>query len=122
MLFVYCVCSTLLQAVAGASPAKPKNETEEQIDPNVSLSSSPEFYQYICVLESLFSSRTPPTLPQQYFKLRSQAILAQKQSGPHPYPHKFTVTISLTDFIEAYQHLEAGQHHTDVVSVAGTRP
>ena len=56
---------------------------------------------------------------QQYFQLRSQAILAQKKTGPPPYPHKFNVTISLTDFIEQYHSLEAGQHHSDVVSMAG---
>lgn len=56
---------------------------------------------------------------QQYFQLRSQAILAQKKTGPPPYPHKFNVTISLTDFINSYQSLEAGQHHSDSVSVAG---
>ena len=45
--------------------------------------------------------------------------MAQKVTGPHPYPHKFVVTVSLSDFIEAYQQLEDGQHLTDVVSVAG---
>ena len=59
-------------------------------------------------------------MSQQYFQLRSQAILAQKKTGPPPYPHKFNVTTSLTDFIDKYQDLEAGQHHeTDSVSVAG---
>ena len=56
---------------------------------------------------------------QQYLKLRSNAISALKQSGPHPYPHKFHVTMSLVDFIERYQALGDGEHHTDVVSVAG---
>ena len=88
-----------------------KKDAEEQIDPNVRSRTLPVWlYQYMKVLLSL---------SQQYFKLRSQAIQAQKVTGPHPYPHKFRVTISLTDFIDSYQHLEAGQHHTDVVSVAG---
>ena len=56
---------------------------------------------------------------QQYFLLRSQAILAQKQTGPSPYPHKFVVTMSLSDFIEKYQQLNAGEHNSDVVCVAG---
>ena len=33
-----------------------------------------------------------------------------KHSGPNPYPHKFVVTSSLTDFIERYQGLEPGEH------------
>lgn len=57
--------------------------------------------------------------PNQYFKLRSSAILEQKQTGPTPYPHKFVVTISLSDFIAKYDHLEPGEHNSDVVSVAG---
>lgn len=94
------------------APSK-KKDAEEQIDPNVSIL----FVQYQFsktskgALSCLFS--------QQYFKLRTQAIQAQKVSGPHPYPHKFQVTLSLSDFIDSYQHLEPGQHHTDVVSVAG---
>ena len=56
---------------------------------------------------------------QQYFKLRSNAVSALKEKGPHPYPHKFHVTLSLTAFIEQYQSLDAGEHHSDTVSVAG---
>ena len=63
----------------------------------------------------------PCIFVQQYFKLRSQAIQAQKQSGPHPYPHKFHVTMALTDFIEKYDDkLEPGdQVAEDIVQVAG---
>ena len=56
---------------------------------------------------------------QQYLKLRSNAVAALKKTGPHPYPHKFHVSVSLTSFIEQYQGLGDGEHHTDVVSVAG---
>ena len=56
---------------------------------------------------------------QQYLKLRSNAVAALKKTGPHPYPHKFNVTTSLTAFIDQYQGLQDGEHHTDVVSVAG---
>ncbi|XP_071811724.1 lysine--tRNA ligase-like isoform X3 [Apostichopus japonicus] len=41
--------------------------------------------------------------PREYFKLRSQAVATLKESGEHPYPHKFHVTISLKDFIEKFQ-------------------
>ena len=56
---------------------------------------------------------------QQYLKLRSNAVAALKKTGPHPYPHKFHVTTSLIAFIEQYKGLEDGEHHSDVVSVAG---
>jgi lysyl-tRNA synthetase class 2 len=58
--------------------------------------------------------------PNQYFKLRSQMVKHLKQSGPHPYPHKFHVTSSLTDFIQSHSDLEAGERREDVtVSISG---
>ncbi|XP_070566429.1 lysine--tRNA ligase-like isoform X2 [Ptychodera flava] len=58
--------------------------------------------------------------PRQYFKIRSQAIAQQKEAGENPYPHKFHVTVSLTDFIEKYSHLKAEEQLNDViVNVAG---
>lgn len=44
---------------------------------------------------------------------------AAEGKGPHPYPHKFHVSISLADFIEKYKDIKDGEHHPDVVSVAG---
>lgn len=59
--------------------------------------------------------------PNEYFKLRSNAVEALKADpSTHPYPHKFHVSISLTEFIEKYNSLEAGQTLTDVEArVAG---
>lgn len=58
--------------------------------------------------------------PNQYFKLRSQAIQAQKVSGPHPYPHKFHVTISLTEFTEKFQDIQPGEQLRDqIFSISG---
>ncbi|XP_014668686.1 PREDICTED: lysine--tRNA ligase-like [Priapulus caudatus] len=57
--------------------------------------------------------------PNEYFKLRLQSITAWKEAGEDAYPHKFDVSISLTDFIAKYEHLVAGEVHDDVVSVAG---
>jgi Lysyl-tRNA synthetase (class II) len=43
-----------------------------------------------------------------------------KEQGPHPYPHKFTVTSSLEDFIEKYSDLPDAQVLENVtLSVAG---
>ena len=58
--------------------------------------------------------------PNQYFKIRSQAIHQLKVSGEDPYPHKFHVDISLTQFIQEYSHLQPGDHLTDItLKVAG---
>lgn len=59
--------------------------------------------------------------PNEYFKIRSQAIEALKADpATHPYPHKFHVSISLTDFIEKYNDLEPGTTLNDVETrVAG---
>ena len=46
--------------------------------------------------------------PNEYFKLRSAAVEELKQGPNHPYPHKFHVNVSLTEFIKTYSSLEAG--------------
>ncbi|PSN29781.1 Lysine--tRNA ligase [Blattella germanica] len=58
---------------------------------------------------------------QEYFRLRSQAVAQLKNSSDeHPYPHKFHVSISLTEFIEAYNNIGEGDILNSVeVSVAG---
>ncbi|KAG9316910.1 hypothetical protein JVU11DRAFT_2988 [Chiua virens] len=41
--------------------------------------------------------------PNQYFELRSRAILKLKETqDPNPYPHKFHVTKSIADFVREY--------------------
>ncbi|XP_034437313.1 lysine--tRNA ligase isoform X2 [Hippoglossus hippoglossus] len=52
--------------------------------------------------------------PNQYFKIRSQAIQELKGTAEDPYPHKYHVDLSLTDFIEKYNHLQPGDQLTDV--------
>ena len=47
--------------------------------------------------------------PNEYFKLRSAKIEELKLGPNHPYPHKFHVNISLTEFIETYSSLESGE-------------
>lgn len=56
---------------------------------------------------------------QEYFKLRSKSIAQLKDKGDNPYPHKFHVQISLTEFIEKYNDTPAGETHDVEVSVAG---
>uniref|UniRef100_A0A2K5RAY7 Lysine--tRNA ligase n=1 Tax=Cebus imitator TaxID=2715852 RepID=A0A2K5RAY7_CEBIM len=58
--------------------------------------------------------------PNQYYKIHSQAIHQLKVKGEDPYPHKFHVDISLTDFIQEYSHLQPGDHLTGItLRVAG---
>ena len=59
-------------------------------------------------------------LPQQYFKIRSQAIEKLKRTDEPPYPHKFHVSLSLTQFIEKYKDMEPEQWADEVISLAGT--
>uniref|UniRef100_A0A1I8EE23 Lysine--tRNA ligase n=1 Tax=Wuchereria bancrofti TaxID=6293 RepID=A0A1I8EE23_WUCBA len=47
-----------------------------------------------------------PSDPQEYFKLRTTLLNEHRSKGINPYPHKFHVSISLTDFIEKYDSLE----------------
>ena len=60
--------------------------------------------------------------PNQYFELRSRAVEELKQDpSSHPYPHKFHVSMSLTEFIENYSNtLKDGESLDDVeVRIAG---
>ncbi|KAI8336031.1 lysyl-tRNA synthetase [Blakeslea trispora] len=59
--------------------------------------------------------------PNQYFELRSKAINKLRQdANPEPYPHKFQVELSLPEFIEKFNKLEAGDRLDDQeITVAG---
>eukprot|EP00112_Aurelia_sp_Birch-Aquarium-sp1_P021156 Seg562.11 transcript_id=Seg562.11/GoldUCD/mRNA.D3Y31 product="Lysine-tRNA ligase" protein_id=Seg562.11/GoldUCD/D3Y31 len=58
--------------------------------------------------------------PNQYYKIRSQAVAALKDSGDSPYPHKYDVSISLKNYIDKYEGItKNGEFLTDIVSVAG---
>jgi len=58
---------------------------------------------------------------QEYLKLRTAHITGLKDGGDNPYPHKFHVSISLTEFVEKYGGIADGEQHVDVVSVAGKK-
>lgn len=58
--------------------------------------------------------------PNEYFKIRSRAVAKLKEDNEDPYPHKFHVDVSLTEYIEKYNDTEPGQVLEDVnLSVAG---
>ena len=59
--------------------------------------------------------------PNEYFKLRSQAVEDLKgEEASHPYPHKFHVSTSLTAYLEEYERLKESETLKDVeVRVAG---
>ena len=49
-----------------------------------------------------------------------KSLAVQKAAGINPYPHKFFVTLSITEYIEKYGVLNNGDHLEDVqVSLAG---
>lgn len=57
----------------------------------------------------------------EYFKLRSNIISLLKDANDQPYPHKFHVSISLTEFIEKFsEQLKNGESlKNEVYSIAG---
>ena len=59
--------------------------------------------------------------PNEYFKLRSLAVEELKlDPATHPYPHKFSVSSSLTNFLQEYEKLKDGETLKDVeVKCAG---
>ncbi|MED6191532.1 hypothetical protein PIB30_117234 [Stylosanthes scabra] len=58
--------------------------------------------------------------PTQYFENRLKYLAGQKAEGINPYPHKFNVTMSISQYIDKYGSLEKGEHLEDVsVSLSG---
>ncbi|GMH18206.1 hypothetical protein Nepgr_020047 [Nepenthes gracilis] len=56
----------------------------------------------------------------QYFENRLKALASQKEAGINPYPHKFFVSMPITEYIHKYGGLKNGDHLEDVqVSLAG---
>ncbi|GIX67801.1 lysine--tRNA ligase [Caerostris extrusa] len=61
-----------------------------------------------------------PTDADEYYKIRCQAVEQLKASGESPYPHKFHVSISLTEFVNRFSNLDAAQILKDeTISVSG---
>ncbi|EFH54605.1 predicted protein [Arabidopsis lyrata subsp. lyrata] len=57
---------------------------------------------------------------KQYFENRLMYLAAKKKKGENPYPHKFLVSMSISEFIEKYTTLSNGDHvEDDQVSLAG---
>lgn len=57
---------------------------------------------------------------QQYFENRLTYLAAEKEKGENPYPHKFFVSMSISEYIEKYTNLSEGDHvEDDQVSLAG---
>lgn len=58
---------------------------------------------------------------QQYSDKRLKFLAEQKAAGINPYPHKFSSTMSITDFIKTYGELDNEDRVQDMqVSLAGT--
>ena len=56
----------------------------------------------------------------EYFKFRTQTVQALRDAGDDPYPHKFHVEISMTDFIDQYSNVKDGEVNTAVtLNIAG---
>ena len=61
-----------------------------------------------------------PEDPRLYFENRSKLIQKLRESkDPEPYPHKFQVDISLSNFIDKYSTLEDGARLDEVIHVSG---
>lgn len=57
---------------------------------------------------------------QQYHENRLKYLEAEKAEGKNPYPHKFAVSLSISEYIDKYGGIGNGEHLEDVsVSLAG---
>lgn len=98
---------------------------EETLDPNVRFTTCIPHILH-CILVKLYVNILNIMIHffplQQYYKIRTQAIQDLKGTVEDPYPHKYHVDLSLTEFIEKYNHLQPGDQLADVVlNVSGTR-
>lgn len=58
--------------------------------------------------------------PSQYFKMRCNKIMDMRRKGVEPYPHKFHVELSLSDYIEKFSGVADGTVDVKTtVSIAG---
>lgn len=57
--------------------------------------------------------------PSKFYESRTKWIAQMKNQSTNPYPHKFSVTMTLPVFISKYENLQPGDHSTDKVSVSG---
>ncbi|KAI3845142.1 hypothetical protein MKX03_019809 [Papaver bracteatum] len=58
--------------------------------------------------------------PSQYYENRNTWLASQKASGKEPYPHKFLVSMTLAEYIKAYETLGQGEQLAKVeVSLGG---
>jgi len=58
--------------------------------------------------------------PSQYHEMRKKQMVAAKQAGVNPYPHKFHVSTSLSEFIKTNADVEVGTHkEEDHCSISG---
>eukprot|EP00232_Nephroselmis_pyriformis_P004650 CAMPEP_0182906884 /NCGR_PEP_ID=MMETSP0034_2-20130328/34081_1 /TAXON_ID=156128 /ORGANISM="Nephroselmis pyriformis, Strain CCMP717" /LENGTH=578 /DNA_ID=CAMNT_0025042687 /DNA_START=15 /DNA_END=1747 /DNA_ORIENTATION=+ len=76
-------------AEAAAKPQKAKAADEEELDPTA------------------------------YFDNRSKALVARKDAGENPYPHKFKVDLRLPEYVAKYKDIPDGEQLKETVSLAG---
>ncbi|KAK9990639.1 hypothetical protein SO802_025624 [Lithocarpus litseifolius] len=58
--------------------------------------------------------------PTQYFENRLKHPAYLRAAGEEPYPHKFSVTMSVPEYVEQYKNIGNGEHLEDVtVNLAG---
>jgi len=51
---------------------------------------------------------------------RLKYLATEKEEGRNPYPHKFSATMTIKQYIKEYRGLSDGQHRDDVsVSLTG---
>ncbi|XP_047516193.1 lysine--tRNA ligase isoform X2 [Pieris napi] len=101
-----------------------KNELKRRLKAEQKLKEKAEkaAQQPVVNVEKKASKAEEEISPNEYYKLRTAAVAALKngKKEDHPYPHKFTVTISLENFIEKYNNLNDGDVVDNVtLSVAG---
>ncbi|XP_052875467.1 lysine--tRNA ligase-like [Gossypium arboreum] len=58
--------------------------------------------------------------PSQFLSNRIKSLALLKESGVNPYPHKFEISMSITEFIDKYRSLHVGEHVENTeISLAG---
>ncbi|CAG9784316.1 unnamed protein product [Diatraea saccharalis] len=113
-----------LQLFVNSSSSISKRELKRRLKAEQKVKEKAEkvAQQPVVVSEKKSNKLEEEISPNEYYKLRTSAVALLKSGSKsdHPYPHKFTVTTSLEEFIEKYNNINSGDVLDNVtLSVAG---
>lgn len=90
---------------------------DDTLDPTVGFAN----HQFLYLKSSSCLAPLDNVWWQQFLSNRIKSLDLLKESGVNPYPHKFDISMSITEYIDKYRSLHVGEHVENTeISLAGT--